>query len=53
MRVHVVGDETFATRVHSTAVDYRYAADQVGEAAELRYQEWQATSTTTTTGPSV
>lgn len=35
VRVHVVGDEVFATRVHSGAVDYRYAADQVGEPAEL------------------
>lgn len=35
VRVHVVGDETFATQVRSTAVDYRYAADEVGEPAEL------------------
>jgi len=27
-RVHVVGDEVFATRVQSDAVDYRYAGDE-------------------------
>jgi glutathione synthase/RimK-type ligase-like ATP-grasp enzyme len=35
VRVHVVGSEVFATRVRSAAVDYRYAADQVGAPAEL------------------
>ncbi|MEV0990784.1 hypothetical protein [Streptomyces sp. NPDC049949] len=35
VRVHVVGDRTFAVRVDSTAVDYRYARDQVGADARL------------------
>jgi glutathione synthase/RimK-type ligase-like ATP-grasp enzyme len=35
VRVHVVGDEVFATQVHSQAIDYRYARQQVGEAAVL------------------
>jgi glutathione synthase/RimK-type ligase-like ATP-grasp enzyme len=35
IRVHVVGRGVFATRVHSDAVDYRYAKQQVGESAEL------------------
>ncbi|WP_327130506.1 alpha-L-glutamate ligase [Streptomyces sp. NBC_01343] len=35
VRVHVVGDRTFAVRVDSTAVDYRYARDQVGVDARL------------------
>ena len=35
VRVHVVDDAVFATEVKSTAVDYRYAKRQVGEAAEL------------------
>jgi hypothetical protein len=36
VRVHVVGGETFAAIVDSTAVDYRYARAQVGEDARLR-----------------
>jgi hypothetical protein len=36
VRVHVVGDDVFATRVTSSAVDYRYAVDQTGEAADLQ-----------------
>jgi len=36
LRVHTVGDEAFATAVASEATDYRYAARQAGEAAELR-----------------
>jgi hypothetical protein len=36
VRVHVVGGETFAAIVDSTAVDYRYARTQVGEDARLR-----------------
>jgi glutathione synthase/RimK-type ligase-like ATP-grasp enzyme len=32
IRVHVVEDEVFATRIVSTAVDYRYASDQGMEA---------------------
>jgi hypothetical protein len=35
VRVHVVGAEVFATRVTTTATDYRYAARQVDEAARL------------------
>jgi hypothetical protein len=35
VRVHVVGQEVFATAVHSKAVDYRYASLQVGESADL------------------
>lgn len=35
VRVHVVGNECFATLINSTATDYRYAQDQVGESAEL------------------
>lgn len=33
VRVHVVWDEVFATRIVSAAVDYRYAADQGAEAS--------------------
>lgn len=36
VRVHVVGDDTFAAIADSTAVDYRYARAQVGEDARLR-----------------
>jgi len=36
VRVHVVGDRTFAAIVDSTAVDYRYARAQVGSDARLR-----------------
>ncbi|MFE2550188.1 RimK family alpha-L-glutamate ligase [Streptomyces sp. NPDC059355] len=35
VRVHVVGDRTFAVRVDSTAVDYRYARAQAGVDARL------------------
>lgn len=35
VRVHVVGQQVFATRIHSQAVDYRYARRQMGEDAEL------------------
>jgi glutathione synthase/RimK-type ligase-like ATP-grasp enzyme len=35
VRVHVVAEEVFATRVRSAATDYRYAARQVGEPAQL------------------
>jgi RimK-like ATP-grasp domain len=34
VRVHVVGSRVFATKIRSTAVDYRYAGHE-GEAAEL------------------
>ena len=30
MRVHTVGDQLFATRVHSETVDYRYASREGG-----------------------
>ena len=35
VRVHVVGDRVFATRVDSVATDYRYAAQQVDVPAQL------------------
>lgn len=35
VRVHVVGEEVFATLIHSEATDYRYATRQTGSAAEL------------------
>jgi hypothetical protein len=35
VRAHVVGDEVFATAVHSAATDYRYAARQELDVAEL------------------
>jgi glutathione synthase/RimK-type ligase-like ATP-grasp enzyme len=35
VRVHVVGERTFAARVISDALDYRYAGRQVGANAEL------------------
>ena len=35
VRVHVIGGQTFATRIESTATDYRYAQRQTGEDAEL------------------
>jgi hypothetical protein len=35
VRVHVVGEKLFATKINSTATDYRYARTQAGEAAEL------------------
>jgi glutathione synthase/RimK-type ligase-like ATP-grasp enzyme len=38
VRVHVVGERTFAARVISDALDYRYAGRQVGTNAEL--QTW-------------
>ncbi len=36
VRVHTIGNEVFATAVRSEATDYRYAARQSGEPAELR-----------------
>ncbi|MFZ0685865.1 MAG: ATP-grasp domain-containing protein [Terriglobales bacterium] len=36
VRVHTVGSELFATAIRSEATDYRYAARQAGEPAELR-----------------
>lgn len=35
VRVHVVGTDTFASRIESTATDYRYAERQTGSDAEL------------------
>lgn len=35
VRVHVIGEAVFATKINSTATDYRYARAQAGEAAEL------------------
>lgn len=35
VRVHTVGEEAYATAIRSEATDYRYAAYQVGNAAEL------------------
>ena len=34
LRVHVIGEQVFATRIHTQAVDYRYAARQ-GSSTEL------------------
>jgi hypothetical protein len=39
VRVHVVAAEVFATRVESSAVDYRYAKKQVGVPARLTAME--------------
>jgi RimK-like ATP-grasp domain len=39
VRVHVVGDEVYAARIESTAVDYRYARMQVG--ADARLGRWR------------
>lgn len=39
VRVHVVGDEVFATAVRSAATDYRYAADEGLAAASLEAVE--------------
>ena len=39
VRVHVVGEAVFATKIKSTATDYRYARAQAGEAAELTATE--------------
>lgn len=36
VRVHVVGNKTFAVAVRTEATDYRYAMQQTGKAAELR-----------------
>jgi hypothetical protein len=39
LRVHIVGDQVFATAVESEATDYRYARQQTGEDAQLREVE--------------
>jgi glutathione synthase/RimK-type ligase-like ATP-grasp enzyme len=39
VRVHTVGDTAFATAVTTEATDYRYAAQQVGEAPALETTE--------------
>jgi len=36
VRVHAVGDEVYATAISTGATDYRYAAQQAGEPAQLR-----------------
>jgi hypothetical protein len=36
VRVHTIGDKLFATAIKSEATDYRYAARQKGEPADLR-----------------
>ena len=36
VRVHTVGSDVYATAIQSEATDYRYAAQQVGNSAELR-----------------
>ncbi len=36
LRVHTIGGEAFATAIRSDATDYRYAARQMGESADLR-----------------
>lgn len=45
MRVHVVGDEVYATAILSDVTDYRYARQQTGESAELveakLVEEWE------------
>jgi hypothetical protein len=35
LRVHVIGEEVFATAINAEATDYRYASRQSGEPAEL------------------
>jgi hypothetical protein len=46
LRVHVVGDEVYATAILSDVTDYRYARQQTGEAAELAEaklsSEWES-----------
>src|SRR5262249_29448418 len=39
VRVHVIGDELFPTRITSAATDYRYARSQAGEPAALTATE--------------
>jgi glutathione synthase/RimK-type ligase-like ATP-grasp enzyme len=39
VRVHTVGNRTYATAIKTEATDYRYAARQTGEAAALREVE--------------
>lgn len=41
VRVHVVGEKTFATGISSDATDYRYSGRQTGEAAALEAVELQ------------
>jgi RimK-like ATP-grasp domain len=42
VRVHTIGEEVFATAVATAAIDYRYAALQVGEPAALSATELSA-----------
>jgi glutathione synthase/RimK-type ligase-like ATP-grasp enzyme len=39
VRVHVVGEEVFATAITTEATDYRYASQQSGEPAQIRAAE--------------
>ena len=39
VRVHTIGNEVFATAACTDATDYRYAASQTGESADLREAE--------------
>ena len=39
LRVHTVGGEVYATAISTDATDYRYAARQCGDAANLREVE--------------
>lgn len=41
VRVHVIGEKTFATGISSDATDYRYSGRQSGEAAKLEEVELQ------------
>ncbi|HVO27942.1 MAG TPA: glutathione synthase [Candidatus Margulisiibacteriota bacterium] len=42
LRVHVAGDQVYATAVSSAATDYRYALQQTGQPAQLREVELSA-----------
>ncbi len=42
LRVHVINETTISTAIRSEATDYRYAAKEGGEAAELSHIELQA-----------
>lgn len=39
VRVHTIGGRVYATAIESEATDYRYASQQVGDAADLREVE--------------
>lgn len=44
IRVHTVGERTFATAISTAATDYRYVTQQVDEAADLRAVDLEADS---------